>query len=160
MKKNVLYLLLFLAGTVGFAQETPGNEITSVMNMDYITAVQQKSESNTLKKLQQAVSGWDVRRETEFDRRQDLFTVVFRSDAGKIVAKFDKNGEIFSTDETYKNVVLPKSIGARVMKLYPGWQVVKSKQIIQYERNKTPLTSYKIRIASEEGTKTIRLTQN
>ncbi|MDC8002834.1 hypothetical protein POV27_02105 [Aureisphaera galaxeae] len=158
--KTLLFSLAFLTATVaGFAQNTPGNEVTSVMNLDYMNAVQQKSESTSIGELQQQVASWDVRKQKEFDRRQDLFTVVFKSENGNIEATFDKNGEIYSTSETYTNMVLPKKIHRKVMEQFPGWEVVKSKQILTYKRSQEPEVCYSLKLTQGSKRKTIRLNE-
>lgn len=165
MKK--LSFILILAATIGgaYAQETyasledlpVNNKKVKVLNHVYLSAVQDKAAPRDAKYLEEIISQWDARKSSKFDSRRDPFKVMFNSNKGNVSVVFDNNGQVITSQETYKDVSLPLQLKKVIYHRYKEWNIINTKYKVSYEQNSDVKRTYHITLKKGEEEKRIKI---
>lgn len=165
MKK--LSFILILAGTIGIvnAQETFASlddntsekRKATVLNEEYLSAVQEKASPRDAKYLESIISQWDATKSSKFDSRRDPFKVVFNSNKGNVEVVFDNSGKVISSDEIYKKVSLPLQLKKVVYHRYSDWQIVDTKYKVSYKKDQKVGRTYLITLEKDGEEKKIKV---
>ena len=124
MRKLILGLLIFgltsqLNAQIGGELETI--EITA--NYKYLNAVDSKEVPVPIKMLEMKVAEFDLTKAEFYVDDYDLYRVQFFIPEGKILAAYDKDGNVIRTAERFENFKLPEMVKLAITEHYPGWKV-------------------------------------
>jgi len=121
MKKFVTGLLVMGLTSLMFAQTTelPEVEITAV-NYKYLNAVDANDTAINVKKLEEKVAMFDLKN-SELYSDEYTYKVSFYIPDGKIVAAYDRNGNIVRIIEKFNNIKLPEAVRMSISKRFPNW---------------------------------------
>jgi len=121
MKKFVTGLLVMGLTSLMFAQSTelPEVEITAV-NYKYLNAVDANDTAINVKKLEEKVAMFDLKN-SELYSDEYTYKVSFYIPDGKIVAAYDRNGNIVRIIEKFNNIKLPEAVRMSISKRFPNW---------------------------------------
>lgn len=164
--KNVLVGLLFTGLTsLSYAQgpnfssevSAPGGVSTALFNTDYLKKVQDKVVPTHVLWLEQAASQWDVVNQARFDGRKSPFRATFKSKGDYVIATFDHQGSILTTEERYRNVALPAQFRNVILKENTGWSIVKTTYTVLYSKDLGAKKVYKVKIGKGNARKTVRI---
>ncbi|HET7360726.1 MAG TPA: hypothetical protein VFI78_02215 [Salinimicrobium sp.] len=170
MKRIVFYLLFLGLVSTGQAQEAiemnPVNVKSTTFSMKLHPATNSTNfmipekqagvfHSNPLKfaesnfNIQQLIKG--------NDSKYDAYQVSFKSPKGKLIVNYDENGEIKSTFQKFKNVLLPYETGLSVYRHYPGWDIVSNKYVAASRNGEIKREFYKIKLQNGKKSKSLKL---
>ena len=170
MKKLAISVVTMItASSFGLAQNSHSEfelstfkdlgSITS--NYDYLNEVQNVLTPSQVKYLENLASYWDVKKSDKFDGRSgEPFIVTFRSKDGQIVASYNNNGNIVSATERFSDVTLPKPVVIEILRQHPGWDIVKNKYSITYNRDIITKRIFKIQIQKGKQRKWLKVDQD
>ena len=125
MKKSILSLIIFCLTFGMYSQITQLPEVViTAVNYKYLNAVENEDTDLSVQMLQEHVAMYDLKNSDLYGDEYDTYTVSFYIPDGKILAAYDKNGEIIRTIERFQNVKLPKDVRNAVYKRFPNRLVV------------------------------------
>ena len=127
------------------------------INRYYIKQVQNDATPVDVKIIENQVSRYDVTISQMFDSRSEPFEAVFRSTKGSVIVTYDNSGEILSSLEKFKDVILPESIKRYVLKKYPNWSLLNDTYFVSYKKGENIKKSYKIKIGKDNLKKNLKL---
>ncbi|HEY9186009.1 MAG TPA: nicotinate-nucleotide adenylyltransferase [Salegentibacter sp.] len=156
MKK--LLITLFVLGFTfqSFAQITELPEIELVaVNYKYLDAAGDEDASISVKQLQQQVAEYDVRKANFYADEYDFYTVNFFIPDGKILASYDKDGNLLRTAEKFKNVALPQAVRDAIGKRFPNWSIAEDVYRVNYHESGNVKKRYKVLL--KNGDKRMRI---
>ena len=90
----------------------------------------------------------------------DSYDVYFTSRKGKVLAKFDKNGELISSYHRFKNVELPEDVKMQILQNYKNSKVVNNRHILSTRNLLIDKEFYKVKIQDGNKTKRLRIERN
>ena len=126
MKKSILSLIIFCLTFGMYSQITQLPEVViTAVNYKYLNAVENEDTDLSVQMLQEQVAMYDLKNSDLYGDEYDTYTVSFYIPDGKILAAYDKNGEIIRTIERFQNVKLPKDVRNAVYKRFPNWSLEK-----------------------------------
>ena len=156
-------MFLGLTG-LGFSQEN-NEEITAVElaavtvsapNSDYLANVQDQDTPEVVQQLQNRAALLDVTALLEYDKREkETFETVFKATNGSLIAFYARNGQIVSSMENFKDVVLPLTIRKKVFEVNSGWKISRNKYLSTYQDDRLIKKLYKIHLVQGAHTKTL-----
>jgi len=169
MKTLIFGLLVIGFTSLGFSQDK--NEGISVIQLDdveisslnyhYLRTVQDESTPNAVKQIQLVAANYDITSNPRYDKKAiKPFEVVFRSKKGKIIAYYDNKGEILSSDENFKNVLLPLVIRKKLIVENIGWEMKSNQYLCSYYDDKVVTKMLKIGLTDGKHTKKLRIDLN
>ena len=80
---------------------------------------------------------------------------------GKILAAYDKNGEIIRTIERFQNVKLPKDVRNAVYKRFPNWSLEKDVYLVNYHKNNEKVSKqYKVKLKNGKKVMRVKLAED
>lgn len=156
MKK--LLLTLFVVGFTfqGFAQITELPEIKLVaVNYKYLDAAGDEDAAMSVKQLQQQVAEYDIKKADFYTDEYDLYSVSFFIPEGKILASYDRDGNLLRTAEKFKNVALPQAVRDAVAERFPNWSITGDVYLVNYYGENDVKKRYKILL--ENGDKRMKI---
>ena len=157
MKKLLLGLLVFgLTTQFMFPQVEVLPEVELDVNYKYLNAVNSNYVPEAVKNLENKVAFYSLTESDFYNVEFDTYHVKFFIPKGKIVADYDKNGEIIGTFEQFKNVRLPNSVLISIYKRYPEWNIVEDAYMVDYFDG-IAKKEYKIKLKNKNKKKTIRI---
>lgn len=155
---NLLYSQNNLA-SVSVNTDTHSKSKKVIKNLDYVAAFEKEDFAMKIKKLQNAVSNYDIRSESIYTLEpRYLYTVIFKEGRNSIIAQYNYEGILISSDEKFTEISLPLAISAKISKEYPGWEYTKTSCVIKYAQNKEALIIYKVMIKNGDKNKSIKMT--
>ncbi len=170
MKKVVFSIILLGLTGLGFSQES--NEgITAVelaavtvsaLNSDYLTYVQNQDTPEVVQQLQNRAARFDVTALRDYNKKEkQMFETVFKATNGSLIAFYAKNGQIVSSMENFKDVVLPMTIRKRVFEANPGWKMGRNQYVSTYQDDRLIKKMYRIQLVQggEKKRLTIKLNE-
>lgn len=156
MKK--LLMTLFVLGFTfqSFAQITELPEIELVaVNYKYLDAAGDEDAAIPVKQLQQQVAEYDVKKANFYADEYDFYTVNFYIPEGKILASYDRDGNLLRTAEKFKGVALPQAVRDAIGKRFPNWNMTGDVYLVNYHEGKDVKKRYKVLL--ENGDKRMRI---
>lgn len=85
----------------------------------------------------------------------DSFDVIFKTTKGVVQARYDKEGELISTHQRFKNIALPDDIKLEILRNYRNSQVLKNNHMVTSKGWMIDKEFYKVKI--QDGDKVRRL---
>lgn len=90
----------------------------------------------------------------------DSYKVNFRSSKGFLNANYDRDGNLVSTFQQFKNVYMPKEIRDALYNNYTGWSVLKNKYVASGKLDQIDRAEYKIRLERGNKKQNVKLSPN
>jgi len=88
----------------------------------------------------------------------DSYEVNFRSSKGFLNASYDKEGNLVSTFQQFKNIYVPKDIRDDLYANYKGWSMVKNKYVASGKLDRIDRAVFKIRLERGKEHQNIKIT--
>ncbi len=155
MKKLILGLLVFgLLGQVQAQIIELDQVVILATNYKYLNAVDNSEAPVPVKLLERAVAKFDLTEAEFYFDEYDYYQVKFFIPDGKILAAFDKDGNVIRTVEKFKNVKLPEKVDLAIKDRFPEWKVKKDVYLVHYAKGKSKM-EYKVVLVN--GDKTLRV---
>ena len=162
MKKIILGLFVFGLTIQSFAQivELPEVEIVAV-NYKYLNDVDESDAAQSVKLLQREVASYDLKSSEYYEDQYENYFISFYIPQGKILASYDKDGNILRTVEKYKNIALPTAVAVSVGTKYPGWTISENAYLVNYHDEKgVTKKEYKILLEKDNSRMRIKTDEN
>jgi len=146
MKKLMFFLI-----SMGFVSQFHAQDIKlpevviSAVNYKYLNAVNSEDSDPSVVRLEQEVAFYNVRESDLYEDEYDSYMIEFYIPDGRIVAAYDKDGNILRTIEKFKSVKLPKDVRDAVFTRFPNWTLDDDVYYVNYT-NKDAKKVYKIKL--------------
>ena len=146
--KKIMYLLV----SVGFVSQMNAQDIKlpevviSAVNYKYLNAVNTEDSDPSVTRLEQEVAFYNIKDSDLYEDEYDTYMIEFYIPDGRIVAAYDKDGNILRTIEKFKSVKLPKDVRDAVFTRFPNWTLDKDAYFVNFENNKDAKKVYKIKL--------------
>lgn len=156
MKKLIIGLFLLGLTTQIYAQDPIKlPEVTIVHNYKYLSSVDSEDLAIPVEKLELKVSDFNVKELDVYSDENELYDVYFIIPEGKILASYDKDSNLLSTAERFKNIALPLQVSKAIAKRFPGWSITKDLYLVNYYESGKTRKLYKVTL--ENGNKRIKV---
>ncbi|GAA4941156.1 hypothetical protein GCM10023314_12650 [Algibacter agarivorans] len=156
MKKLIFGLFIMGLTTQIYAQDPIQlPEVHIVHNYMYLSAAGSEDLAVPVENLQLKVSDFDVKELDVYSEEYDLYDVYFIIPEGKVLASYDKDGNLLSTAERYKNIKLPFPVSKAITKRFPNWAISKNIYLVNYHESGNIRKLYKVTL--ENGKKRIKV---
>jgi len=150
MKKLFFYLISIGFISQFYAQDFNLPEVViSAVNYKYLNAVNAQDSDMDVKLLQEKVALYNIKESDLYQDDYDYYTVEFYIPDGKIVAAYDRDGNIIRTIEKFESVRLPKDVRDAVFERFPNWTMDKNVYYVNYNTNKNSKKVYKIKLTND-----------
>lgn len=163
MKTCILGLLLLGLTNLTFSQnEMAVNDVNSniqltSLKMNTNTLISNQS-SKRITAFQNEVSKYDITSKSIYTpKNPSNYTVVFKEAQNVITNIYNHDGEVISSEQTFKAIRLPNNISISILKEYPNWSIKAVNCVITYEKSKDVKKLYKIKISNGTKSKTIKV---
>ncbi|MDA9775061.1 nicotinate-nucleotide adenylyltransferase [Algibacter sp.] len=162
MKKSILSLIIFCLTFGMYSQITQLPEVViTAVNYKYLNAVENEDTDLSVQMLQEQVAMYDLKNSDLYGDEYDTYTVSFYIPDGKILAAYDKNGEIIRTIERFQNVKLPKDVRNAVYKRFPNWSLEKDVYLVNYHKNNEKVSKqYKVKLKNGKKVMRVKLAED
>ncbi len=165
MKKIVLGILAFGISSLLFGQEPVYKaqviELEGVVlkppNFEYLASVQGKHTPATVKVLERKAAYYDLEESPVYDDSYDTYEVFFSHSDGRVIATYDKNGQIVKSFEKFKNIPVPAPIRNTIQQAYPDWTISKHTYVVSYYRNRSITKTYHFQIKKGKEKKNLKM---
>lgn len=156
--KKLIFILLLLGLTfqvyAQISEQLP--EVVISVNYKYLDAVTGEDIAKPVEMLQKEVALYDLKNSELYSDEYSDYYVTFYIPEGKILAAYDKDGNLTRTIEKFKNVKLPNHIAKSIAERFPGWNVEKDIYKLSYHHKKGVINQeYKVRL--QNGDKTLKV---
>lgn len=157
MKKIMFFLICIGFVSQMYTQEIKLPEvIISAVNYKYLNTVNSEDSDMKVKRLEQEVALYNLKDSDLYEDEYDNYMIEFYIPDGKIVAAYDRDGNILRTIEKYESVKLPKDVRDSVFERFPNWVLDKDAYYVTYNsRNNKAKKIYKIKLRN--GNEVVRL---
>ncbi len=159
MKKLLLGLLALGLTTQFYAQVVEDGMLPEVevraTNYKYLNAVDNTEAAVPVQLLEKKVAQFDIKSSEYYEDGSDFYRVYFYIPEGRIVAAYDRDGEILYTIERFENVALPNSVTDAIGEKFPGWKISKDVYRVSYTQKKGAVRRYKVVL--DNGVETVRI---
>lgn len=157
MKKIILALFVFGFAVQSFAQVVTLPEVeVSAKNYKYLDDVRDPSAAPAVQMLERYATSYNIRSSDFYEDEYDNYFISFFIPNGKILAAYDKEGNILRTVEKYENIALPSAVAQSVAKNYPGWKITKNAYLVNYH-NDQGVMKKEYKIVLEKGNEGMRI---
>lgn len=85
------------------------------------------------------------------------FQVTFKNKKGQFQAEFDKNGNLGSTSERFKNITLPANLREQLYRDHKGWVMLKNVRIARGQNGLVDKQLYRIKLKKGDQRKTLKI---
>ena len=172
MKNLILCLLLMGFISIGHSQivlkEAKVEYIPYSMKVDPITqAVTLKIPENYYGEFQEDPLAFIegnfsieqfIKENEEYDF--DSYEVNFKSNKGNVLARYDKDGEMVSTYQRFKNVNLPDDVKLQLLQMYRNSSILKNSHVVTSKKWMIDKEFYKIKIQDGDKVRRLRIDRN
>ena len=157
MKKLLIGLLVFGLSPYLFAQVEELSEVTVyATNYKYLNDINtEEIASIPVKMLEREVAKYNVKESELYHDDYDEYVISFFIPEGKILAAYDREGNILRTAEKFKNINLPLAVKEAVVGRYPNWSITQDLYLVTYYRDRGMEKRYKLKL--ENGDKVLRV---
>lgn len=163
MKKLILSLLILGLTTSSFAQEKTeqlSEVFISATNYKYLDKVDSKEVAVPVELLERKVATFNLQNADFYQDDYDLYYVSFYIPEGKILAAYDKQGNVIRTAERFKDIELPAQVVKAVKKRFPNWAITQDVYIVNYHEKKGAKKSYKLKLKNGEKVIRVKMDEN
>lgn len=137
MKKIIIILFVFGFVIQSSAQVVTLPEVEVVArNFKYLDKVDEPNVGSPVEALQRYATEFDVKSSEYYEDEYDRYFISFFIPDGKILASYDKDGNILRTIEKYKNIKLPLKVAQSMTKNYEGWTIAENVYLVNYHDDK------------------------
>lgn len=137
MKKFLLGLMLLGITGPMMAQDIELSEVVvTPVNYKYLESVDNQQAAVPVKMLEQKVANYDLKHSDIYDDSYETYTVSFYIPDGKIVAAYDKEGNVIRTIEKFQNTKLPDAVRNAINERFPNWQMTENAFRVTYHDKK------------------------
>lgn len=119
--------------------------ISPIKNVSYYNAVYDPYTAKGVKDLETIVAKHDVSASNEYGN-YDSYIFIFKNNVGKIVTMYDKDGELLSSVEKFKDIQMPEKVRLALLSKYPGWRLNSTVFRVKYVHNKEVEKAYYLQI--------------
>lgn len=157
MKKIIFFLI-----SVGFVSQMYAQEIIlpevviSSVNYKYLNTVNSEDIDQSVQRLEQKVAFYNLKDSDLYEDDYDSYMIEFYIPDGRIVAAYDKDGNIIRTIEKYESVKLPKDVRDAAFTRFPNWTLDKDAYYVTYNSSSNKAKKiYKLKLRN--GNEVVRL---
>ena len=126
------------------------------MNYKYLSSIDNADAPVPVRLLEQKVANHDLKNSDIYQDEYDTYHVSFFIPEGRIVAVYDKDGNITKTIEKFVNIKPPKAIKESVERRFPGWVIYKDTYLVSYHKDRG-LIKKQYKLILENGDERIRV---
>ncbi|WP_299390638.1 hypothetical protein [uncultured Gelidibacter sp.] len=131
--------------------------ISPIKNVSYYKAVYDPYAAKGVKDLETIVAKHDVSASDVYGN-YDSYMFIFKNSVGKIVTMYDKDGELLTSIEKFKDIQLPEKVRLALLSKYPGWGLNSTVFRVKYAHNKDVEKAYYLQI--QKGTDKLNVKVN
>ncbi len=165
MKKLIIGLLALGLTNLSFSQilnegvtEVQLEGVTvSPRNSNYLNKVQDLNTPIKVKRLENKAAQYDIKDAGIFDHKFEAYEVIFKQSSGKIIAIYDKEGNVISSSEKFKNLRLPKAVRMGIFEDHDGWELHSDSYLVSYYSGKNVKKLYKVQLRKGKQKKNLRV---
>jgi len=161
MKKLLLGFLALGLTTQMYAQVVTEEQLSEVIvvatNYKYLNDVSRDVESVPVQLLQDKVATYDLKNSELYQDEYDTYEITFFIPEGRILAAYDKDGNIIRTIEKFQDIALPKNVSKAVAKRFPGWAISKDVYLVHYSDQTGASKKYKITLSNGDKRMKVKL---
>ena len=160
MKKALLILLCLGLSAPTMSQIVKTEQLSEVTvyatNYKYLNNVDSgEVASIPVSMLEKKVAAFNLKDSDFYSDDYDYYQIQFYIPEGKILAAYDKDGNILRTVERFDDITLPVSVRDAVADRFPGWTITKDVYLVNYHQKKGANKTYKLKL--ENGDETLRV---
>ncbi|GGK51327.1 MULTISPECIES: nicotinate-nucleotide adenylyltransferase [Flavobacteriaceae] len=163
MKNLIITLIITACTAISFAQEKTVAleevEVTGV-NYKYLDALGDGFVAKPVKILEQKVANFDLTSIDGYEDEENEYFVYFKIPVGKILAVYDKDGEIMRTSEKFKDIRLPLAVSNAIVEKYPGWSIEGDIYLVKYIKDEKISKTYKLFLQKNGEHKRVKTDDN
>lgn len=129
------------------------------LNSNYLEKRKTKEPSNIVTNWKNRLVNFDLKNSSVFNHSEkSTYQIIFKNKQVYIIAVYNDDNEILSTNETYRNIKLPFEVMEKISKEYPNYSFGKNIYHIKYDY-KTGIDEhfYRVQIVNGNHKKTIKL---
>ena len=165
MKKLIIGLMALGLTNLSFSQvnndgikevELEGVVVTAP-NYNYLNEVLDKNASEKIKDMQMEVATFNIKNLENYDPEVEEYQVIFNRTNGKVIAIYDNDGDIESSFERYKNVIVPRNVLSKIFMDHYGWELIKDTYQVSYKKDKEVKKVYKVQLLKGDLKKNLKL---
>ncbi|MDA7559148.1 hypothetical protein N8768_08335 [Flavobacteriaceae bacterium] len=135
-------------------------ESQNAKNLDYLKDMSLQRSSSKISEFQNMIAAYNIQQLAVFKSdKETTYDVVFKETNCKVVTTYDASGKIISSSENYNNVKLPHQLALEVIKAFPNWRILKSRQSIEYNSLTGPESTFVIKIKNDNNSKVLKFKQ-
>lgn len=114
-------------------------------NSNFLNFALENGLSKRIIKLQKLAANYDISKNNVYDSKgSSIYRVEFTKNENQIIAKYNHEGQIIESNETYKNIRLPYAISSQISKSNPGWSLDDNILTIKYFKGKDVKYQYEV----------------
>ena len=165
-----LFIGFFIIGfaTIGFTQsklnefQVTLDEVELIgVNTEYLNAIGYEDAAIPVKILSHKVASFDLRKLDFYDGERKDYYVFFKIPQGRILAIYDRYGEIIRTSEKFKDISLPLAVSNAIIEKYPGWRISRDVYRVTYVKDGELNKTYKLFIEKTDfGRRVVKTDEN
>lgn len=125
------------------------------MNYKYLNAVGAKEVAQPVSMLERYAAAFDPKESEFYEDEYDNYFVSFYIPEGKILAAYDKDGNLLRTAEKFKDIDVPQAVKLAVTKRFPNWSITKDVYLVTFHDKKGTTKRYKLLL--ENGNQRMRV---
>ena len=129
-------------------------------NFEYLASVQSKHTPATVKVLERKAAYFDIEESPVYNDSFDTYEVFFSHSDGRVIATYDKDGQIVKSYEKFKDIPIPAPIRNTVQMTYPDWTINKHTYVVSYYRDKSIKKTYHFQIRKGKDKKNLKMVMN
>jgi len=133
------------------------NNLVISANSKYMNKAYDENASNTIKNLEQIVASFKIKNTSTYSSEFDSYLVNFRNDKTAINTVYNSDGTILSSNEKFKDVLMPHTVRQALYKEYPGWTIHKNSYHVSYSENRNVKKLYKIQVRKDGEKKNLKV---
>jgi hypothetical protein len=140
-----------------YAQEIILPEVViSSVNYKYLNTVNSEDIDQSVQRLEQKVAFYNLKDSDLYEDDYDSYMIEFYIPDGRIVAAYDKDGNIIRTIEKYESLKLPKDVRDAAFTRFPNWTLDKDAYYVTYNSSSNKAKKiYKLKLRN--GNEVVRL---
>ncbi|MFL1895320.1 nicotinate-nucleotide adenylyltransferase [Aquimarina sp. 2-A2] len=162
MKKFIVSLLILGISFPFYSQkvEQLSEVFISATNYKYLDKVSSREVAVPVELLERKVATFNLKDADFYQDDYDLYQVTFYIPEGKILASYDKEGNILRTAERFVDVNLPTKVINAVKERFPNWAISKDIYLVNYHDKKGAKKRYKLKLENQDKVLRVKVDEN